>query len=662
MECKYRIDILTLFPQAIRAMMDESIIGRAQKHGHVALECHQIRDYTTNKQKQVDDYPYGGGRGCVMQAQPLYDCWKHAMAAGEGRVRTIYMSPCGSVFTQETAKRLARDYDRLILVCGHYEGVDQRFIDECCDEEISIGDFVLTGGEIPAMAVADTVLRMIPGVLSDEECFTEESHWHGLLEYPQYSRPEVWMGRAVPEVLLSGHHANVARWRRKQSLLRTLFRRPELFQRQRFETKQDRKLLMEVMEEYHMDLNKRIREYARLLVTAGLNLQKGQKLVIACPVERADFARIVTEEAYAAGCGEVILNWRDDAIDRQRYLMAEDGVFDSVPQWRVQFYDTVAEGKYAWLGITGEDPETLKNVDPNRIRRAQLASGRAFSNFREKEMSNYFPWCVAAAPTLSWAKKLFPKLSEERALSSLWEAILSAARVDGKKDARQNWEAHCRTLRERVDKMNEFRFVSLHYKNSLGTDLTVELPQGHIWAGGDEICADGYPFSANIPTEEIFTLPKRDGVNGTVYASMPLVLGGDIVENFSFTLENGKITKVKAEKGLKLLQDAIKVDEGASFLGEVALVPYDSPIRSSGILFYNTLFDENAACHFAFGAAYATSLEGAEELSEEERIARGMNVSQTHVDFMVGTQDLDITGVTADGREIPVFRDGFFVI
>ena len=244
-----RIDIMTLFPDAVYAMMNESIIGRAQKKGIIEIHCHQIRDYTTNKQNQVDDYPYGGGHGCVMQAQPLHACWEHICGEIGFRAHTIYLSPCGRVFTQADAVRLKDNYTNLILVCGHYEGIDERFIDECVDEEISIGDFVLTGGEIPAMALADAVCRLVPGVLSDEECYTDESHWSGLLEYPQYSRPEVWNGRKVPEILLSGHHANIAKWRRKQAIIRTRLRRPDMFEKLEFTTKQDKKLLAEIEEE-----------------------------------------------------------------------------------------------------------------------------------------------------------------------------------------------------------------------------------------------------------------------------------------------------------------------------------------------------------------------------------------------------------------------------
>ena len=245
-----RVDILTLFPDSMRAVLGESILGRAAAKDIIEINCIQIRDFTENKQGQVDDYTYGGGWGCVMMAQPLKSCLDFVKdCAGERKTRVIYMSPLGKPFTQTEARRLKDDYDHLVLVCGHYEGVDERFIEECVDEEISIGDFVLTGGEIPAMAVADSVCRMIPGVLSDEECFTGESHWDGLLEYPQYTRPEVWEGRTVPDILRSGHHANIAKWRRKQSMIRTMERRPDMFEKLSFTEKSDKKLLAEIEKE-----------------------------------------------------------------------------------------------------------------------------------------------------------------------------------------------------------------------------------------------------------------------------------------------------------------------------------------------------------------------------------------------------------------------------
>ena len=247
-----RIDILTLFPDAVDAMMHASILGRAQERGYIAIRTHQIRTYTTNKQMQVDDYPYGGGRGAVMQADPLFRCWEHVVNT-YGPGRTIFMSPCGRTFTQSVARELKAQYDHLILVCGHYEGIDQRFIDACVDEELSMGDFVLTGGEIPAMAVADAVCRMVPGVLADPECFEDESHFSGMLEYPQYSRPALWHGRAVPEILLSGNHEKVNQWRRKQSIRRTRDRRPDMYEKLDLSSKQDRKLLREMDEEDNED-------------------------------------------------------------------------------------------------------------------------------------------------------------------------------------------------------------------------------------------------------------------------------------------------------------------------------------------------------------------------------------------------------------------------
>ena len=281
-----RIDIMTLFPDTVGAVLHESIIGRAAKKGIVEINCHQIRDYTLNKQKQVDDYPYGGGYGCVMMAQPLKSCLEHIMLTVQGlRSRVIYMSPQGQPYTQETAKRLKRDYDHLVLVCGHYEGVDERFIEQCVDEEISLGDFVLTGGEIAAMAVADSVCRLVPGVLADEECYTGESHWDGLLEYPQYTRPEIWEGRRVPEVLIKGDHSRVARWRRKMQLKRTREKRPDMFARLELKDKEDRKLMEEIE-----------KEASRRQLTEPLSYGKASLEDIPRIMEIVDYARQTLRE------------------------------------------------------------------------------------------------------------------------------------------------------------------------------------------------------------------------------------------------------------------------------------------------------------------------------------------------------------------------------
>ena len=278
-----RIDIMTLFPDTVNAVLHESIIGRAVKKGILEINCIQIRDYTENKQCQVDDYPYGGGFGCVMMAQPLKSCLDDIMSTSVGkRSRVIYMSPQGKPFNQETAKRLRRDYDHLVLVCGHYEGIDERFIEQCVDEEISIGDFVLTGGEIAAMAVADSVCRLVPGVLADEQCYTGESHWDGLLEYPQYTRPEVWEGRQVPEVLINGDHAKVEQWRRKKQLERTMAKRPDMYERFVPESELDRELVKRIK-----------KESGRRTLTEPLTLRKA---------EEGDIPRIlkITDDARAS--------------------------------------------------------------------------------------------------------------------------------------------------------------------------------------------------------------------------------------------------------------------------------------------------------------------------------------------------------------------------
>ncbi len=406
-------------------------------------------------------------------------------------------------------------------------------------------------------------------------------------------------------------------------------------------------------------MENRIEKYADLLIRSGLNVQKGQNVVISCPVDCAFFARFCAKKAYATGCREVIMRWTDDELAREKYLHADDSVFDEVPHWVSDMYNDLSAGGAAWLSIAASDPEALSGVDPDRIMRDDMAGGAALRPFRDRQMSNFFPWCVASIPTKAWAKKVFPGLSAEDAVAALWEKILDTVRVYDDSDPIEEWKKHNANLRKRVETLNAYNFKYLKYKNSLGTDLTIELPESHVWVGGEEKCAAGHMFNANMPTEEVFTAPKRDGVNGIVYASKPLVVNGDIAENFYFEFKDGKIVNIRAEKGQKLLETATTVDEGASFLGEVALVPYDSPISNSGILFYNTLFDENASCHLAFGDAYPC-VEGGNDMTREELAKFGINHSITHEDFMVGTKDLSITGITHDGKEISVFIDGNF--
>lgn len=408
-------------------------------------------------------------------------------------------------------------------------------------------------------------------------------------------------------------------------------------------------------------MKEKVQEYARLLVRVGLNVQKGQRMVISSPVDCAWFARLCAQEAYDAGCKEVVMNWHDDALARMKYLHADEEVFDSVPLWRQHFFNDHAKEGAAYLAISATDPENMKGVDHGRMVRAQQASGKALKDFDRLQMCGGFPWCIASIPIPSWAGTVFPEDSEDVAMEKLWDAIFSAVRVSGDGTAVEKWRQHLDTLHARMEKMNQLRFKSLHYTNSLGTDLTVELPEGHIWEAGNDVTLSGQEYIANIPTEELFTAPLKTGVNGVVYSSMPLVNDGTIIDGFHFVVKDGKIVEVHAEKGEEALKGAVSVDEGASYFGEVALVPYDSPISRQKILFYNTLFDENAACHIAFGEAYPC-LEGGQQMSKDELKARGLNDSITHVDFMVGTPDLSIVGTTQDGREIPVFVDGNFAI
>jgi len=407
-------------------------------------------------------------------------------------------------------------------------------------------------------------------------------------------------------------------------------------------------------------MQKKFEEYAKLLVEVGANIQKGQNLILHCPVDCAWFARMCARAAYDAGCREVVMAWGDDQLSREKCLRAADDVFDSVPEWRVRFCTDYAKEGAAFLYIDASDPEALKGVDQDRLVRSSRSSGAALKEYRQLQMSNAFPWAIGAVPVPSWAKKVFPDVSEEEAMEKLWDAIFAAVRVDGSGNAVQRWKEHLDTLQVRIDKLNELRLESLHYTNSLGTDLTIRLPEDHVWGGGDGMSRDGIHFIANMPTEEIFTAPLRDGIDGVVYAAMPLVLDGDLVDKFHFVVKEGKIVEVHAGVGEEKLKAETTLDEGASYFGEVALVPYDSPIRNQELLFYNTLFDENAACHLAFGEAYAECIKDGEGMSKEELKAHGLNDSITHVDFMVGTADLNITGKTHDDREVPIFTDGNF--
>ncbi|MBP3436495.1 MAG: aminopeptidase [Clostridia bacterium] len=402
-------------------------------------------------------------------------------------------------------------------------------------------------------------------------------------------------------------------------------------------------------------------EYARLLIQVGLNVQKGQNVVIHAPVDTAPFARLCMEEAYAVGARDVTVVYSDDAVTRAHFLNAEDDVFDETPAWRCHLMNDYAREGAACLFIAASDPMNLAGVEPIRILRNAKAKGRDLAEFYRLETTNFFPWCIASVPTEAWAKKVFPDSTPQEAMRLLGDAIYQTVRISGKGDSVALWREHLSMLTARTEKLNAYRFVSLHYKNSLGTDLTVRLPEGHLWQSGEDVTPKGQRFVANMPTEEIFTAPLKNGVDGIVYGAMPLVNSGNIIEDFYFVIKEGRIVEVHAKKGEEILKNAISVDEGASYLGEVALIPYNSPISNQGILYYETLFDENASCHLAFGEAYPC-LEGGADMSEEELKERGLNSSSQHVDFMVGTADLSIVGITHEGEEVVVFKDGDFAI
>jgi aminopeptidase len=407
-------------------------------------------------------------------------------------------------------------------------------------------------------------------------------------------------------------------------------------------------------------MQEKMQEYAELVVKMGVNLQKGQTLVINSPIECAEFARLIAAAAYDCGAREAVVSWNDEQLGRLRFEKADDAVFDEFPKWRREMYESYAEGGAAFVSIAAANPELLRGIDAKKISRQQKAAGGALKNYRRRMMNNENTWCVVSIPTVEWAKKVYPDLEKAAAVEKLWQAIFQTVRIGGAESAVSAWEKHLKTLEENKNRLNKLRFKYLKYKNSLGTDLCVELPKGHIWFSGTEYTPQNVAFVANMPTEEVYTLPKRGGVNGTVVSAKPLVFQGNLIEDFKITFKDGKAVEFSAKKGEDVLKNLLRADEGAAYLGEVALVPYDSPISRQNILFYNTLFDENAACHLAFGKAYPTCIEGGASMDEAVLLENGVNDSIIHEDFMIGTKDLSIVGITEDGREITVFKEGNF--
>ncbi len=402
--------------------------------------------------------------------------------------------------------------------------------------------------------------------------------------------------------------------------------------------------------------NEKLTRYAELAVKVGVNIQPGQSLYIAAAIDNPEFVRLLTRTAYENGAKQVYVDWTDDVVTRTRFELAPSESFEEYPAWKVQERLELADSGAAFMNVMSQSPDLLKGIESSRIAAFQKAAGTALSKYRQYVQSDKISWTVVAAPSTSWAAKVFPSLSAEKQVPALWEAIFKAVRADLDSPI-EAWAKHDDTLHEKVDYLNEKKYHKLHY-TSPGTDLTIELPKGHLWCGAGSINEKGEAFMANMPTEEVFTVPLKTGVDGFVSSTKPLSYGGNLIEDFKITFEKGRIVSVEAKEGQEVLEQLVATDEGAKHLGEVALVPHKSPISESGLLFYNTLFDENASNHLAIGSAYAFCLEGGKKMSQEELADHGLNQSITHVDFMIGSQLMDIDGIREDGSKEAIFRKG----
>ena len=406
-----------------------------------------------------------------------------------------------------------------------------------------------------------------------------------------------------------------------------------------------------------------IKELAKLAIKKGVNVQNGQPLVINAPVEAYELVRECTKLAYISGASRVTVNYLDDQKDRLDFEYMETSEMCDIPNYLIAKKEYEIDHNTCYLHIIGEDPDILNGIDTNKIRDYSIARNKIMQKYQYYTMNNIGQWSIIAYPNLAWAKKVFPKLNDDDAMEALWRAILRTSRVEVNKTL-TNWEAHNKEIKEHTDILNNYNFKSLHFINSIGTDLVVGLIKDHIWEGGYDIAKGKYKvaFNPNIPSEEVFTMPDRYHIDGKVVSSKPLSYNGNIISKFSLEFKDGQIVNYQANDNENVLKDLIEMDKGTKSLGEVALISHDSPIQNSGILFYETLFDENASCHLAIGACYPTNVKNGPEMSQEELYELGGNDSMEHVDFMFGTSDMSIVGETYDGQEVEVFRNGNFVI
>lgn len=402
----------------------------------------------------------------------------------------------------------------------------------------------------------------------------------------------------------------------------------------------------------------KLKKYADLAVQIGVNLQKGQILMINSPVECVEFTRLLVESAYKVGASYVLVRWHDDPINKTYYTYATEEVISEVPNYVVEQFKYVVDKGAAAISISAPTPGLFKDIDPKKLQLASKASHEHLGFYQKHMMANGSQWCVISYPTKAWAEKVF---GGEESFEKLLDAILSASRVTDDNDPIAEWKQHIENLARHNKMLNDYNFEKLQFKNKLGTDLEVGLVEGHIWAGGGETSQKGIDYCPNIPTEESFTMPHKEKVNGKVVATKPLNYQGKLIEDFYLVFKDGKVVDFDAKSEKDTLKSLLELDEGSSRLGEVALISYDSPISNTGILFYNTLFDENASCHLALGNAYAMNIKGGIGMKEEDLMEKGYNKSMAHVDFMFGSEDMEIIGITHKGEKVQIFKNGNFV-
>ncbi len=402
------------------------------------------------------------------------------------------------------------------------------------------------------------------------------------------------------------------------------------------------------------------RELAELAVKIGVNVQKSQPLVISAPVDAYELVRECVKVAYEQGSSYVYVNYKDEPVTRMHYESVATEELARVPNWTVEREQEYIDKGSCFLNIISSDPDLLNGIDSDKIRTVRMSRMKAMQKFQYYTMNNIGQWSIIAYPNEKWAKKVFPDLDTGKAMEELQKAILYTSRVECGKTV-DNWNAHKDEIFHHVEILNRHSFKELRFHNEIGTDITVGLIKDHIWEGASAYTPKGVEFLPNIPTEEVFTMPDRRRINGTVYASKPLSYGGKLIEGFHLTFKDGVVVEYGAQKNEDVLKTLLETDEGSKSLGEVALISYDSPISDTGILFYDTLFDENASCHLALGACYPTNIKGGVDMSTEELYELGGNDSMNHVDFMFGTRDLSVVGITQEGEEVTVFENGNFV-